>query len=104
VSYNGEAWRANTAVTYANVAYASNVIVAYNGNLLIAANADTSVSALSVTFANAFSSNSSITYENATVADYDNTQTYAANTIVKFGINYFINVNQMDKFLQKNLH
>jgi hypothetical protein len=93
VSYNGEAWRANTAVTYANVAYASNVIVAYNGNLLIAANADTSVSALSVTFANAFGSNSSITYENATVADYDNTQTYAANTIVKFGINYFINAN-----------
>lgn len=93
VSYNGEAWRANTVATYANVIYASNVIVAYNSNLLVASNANTSVSALSVTFANAFGGNSSITYENAAIVDYDNTQTYAANTIVKFGVNYFINAN-----------
>jgi hypothetical protein len=93
VSYRGEAWRANTVVTFANVIYPSNVVVAYGGNLLVASNASSSVSAVSVTFANVFSSNSSITYENPIIVDYDSSQTYAANTIVKFGVNYYINAN-----------
>lgn len=93
VSYQGEAWRANTVVTYANLLYPSTTIVAYDGNLLVASNANTTVSAISITFANAFGSGNSVTYENATISEYNNTQTYAANTIVKFGVNYFINAN-----------
>jgi hypothetical protein len=93
VSYQGEAWRANTVVTYANLQYPSTTIVAYNGNLLVASNANTTVSAISVTFANAFGSGNSITYNNATISEYNNTQTYAANAIVKFGVNYYINAN-----------
>ena len=86
LSYNGDAWRANTVQPWANVIYPSTTLVQYNGAIYAAANTNSSVSSISLTFGNVF-------YPNPTVVPWTSGTTYAANTIVSFGSRYYINAN-----------
>ena len=86
VAYGGEAWRANTVVSFANVIYPATQLVAYQGNTYAAANANTTVSAVSVTFGN-------VKYINPSVTTWSESLTYTANTVVKYGDNYYIGAN-----------
>ena len=86
VSYRGEAWRANTVVSFADAIYPASQLVAYQGNTYAAANASTTVSAVSVTFGN-------VKYINPPVTTWSETLTYVANTVVKYGSNYYIGAN-----------
>jgi hypothetical protein len=86
LSYNGEAWRANTVVPFAGLVYPSTQLVAFNGNTYAAANINTTVSAVSVTFGN-------VKYINPPITEWTESLTYTANTVVKYGINYYIGAN-----------